>query len=131
MNIKILIANICILLMMTGCTESETLTRELPGNTGAINKGATNNGATNNDAVEASEGAAEILLKAKLVYLKAKEKQHAWSITTRMMEAAEKALASGDEKAAVNAATRALFTAEASLAQAESQAIAWQARVPQ
>lgn len=126
MNIKILIANICILLLMTGCTESETLTRELPGNTRAINRGATNNG-----AVEASEGAAEILLKAKLVYLKAKEKQHAWTITARMMEAAEKALASGDEKAAVNAATRALFTAEASLAQAESQAIAWQARVPQ
>jgi len=126
MNIKILIANICILLMMSGCTESETLTRELPGNTGAINKGATNNG-----AVEAREGAAEILLKAELVYLKAKEKQHAWSITTRMMEDAEKALSSGDEKAALNAATRALFTAEASLAQAESQAIAWQARVPQ
>ena len=48
-----------------------------------------------------------------------------------MLEAAEIALATGDEETAMIAAKRALFTAEASLTQAETQEIAWQARVLQ
>jgi len=118
MNTKILIAGICTVLMITGCGESETLKRETT---------ATARGNDNSH----DQGAASVLAEAEMIYAKAKEKQHSWTITAKMIDATKKALAEGDENAAMIAAKRALFTAEASLTQAQSQEVAWQARVPQ
>ena len=124
MNIKTLLAVISLSLIVVGCTESETLKREVPAD-----KAVAGNSSAGNSSV--SENAAGVLASAKSVYAEAKGKEHSWTITARMIETAEKALATGDEDAAMIAAKRALFTAEASLTQAETQESAWQARVPQ
>ena len=119
MNIKTLLTVISLSLIVVGCTESETLKREVPADKAVAGRSA------------AHENAAGVLAKAKSIYAEAKGKEHSWTITARMIETAEKALATGDEDAAMIAAKRALFTAEASLTQAETQETAWQARVPQ
>jgi hypothetical protein len=119
MNIKTLLTCLSLSLMMVGCTESETLKREVPADKNVVSQSSV------------SEDAASVLASAKSTYAEAKVKQHSWTITAKMLEAAEKALATGDEDAAMIAAKRALFTAEASLIQAETQEAAWQARVPQ
>ena len=119
MNIKTLLACFFLSLMIVGCTESETLKREVPADKNVSSRSSV------------SEDAASVLARAKSIYAEAKVKQHSWTITARMVEAAEIALATGDEETAMIAAKRALFTAEASLTQAETQDAAWQARVPQ
>jgi outer membrane lipoprotein-sorting protein len=124
MNSRILIAGVSIILLMAGCTESETLKRE-----GAVKTSPSDLSVQDESMQE--ERASSVLAKAEQIYSKAKEQQHSWTTTAKMIDAARKALETGDENAAMVAAKRALFTAEASLAQAQSQEDAWQARVPQ
>ena len=68
------------------------------------------------DAVAADQRAAESL--------------HAWTKTSRLIEKSRRLLAEGQDEAALETARRALFIAEASVAQAEREKTAWQARVP-
>ena len=82
------------------------------------------------DAVpEAS--AAVVIDQARAAYELARQKQHAWTLTADLIESASVALASNDETQALVDAKRALFTANASLAQAEKEQHAWRSRVVQ
>ena len=123
MDIKSILVGISLLMTIVGCTESETLKREVVTDKNGAN-------ARSSSASAASENAISVLAKAKGIYTEAKEKEHAWTITANMMAVAEKALAADDEDAALIAAKRALFTARASLTQAETQKVMWQTRVP-
>ena len=60
----------------------------------------------------------------------AHQRQHAWIITDELLQDAITAQAANDEVAAKAAAERALFTANAALAQADKEQLAWRARVP-
>jgi len=60
----------------------------------------------------------------------AQQRQHAWIITDELLQDAITAQAANDEVAAKAAAERALFTANAALAQADKEQLAWRARVP-
>ena len=71
-----------------------------------------------------------LLSNADSVYETAKEKEHAWIITSRLLASARENLLVGDEEAAMADAKRALFTAEASVLQANKPDSDWQARVP-
>ena len=124
MNIKSLLICLSLSLIIVGCTESETLKREVSADKAVAGDSSTGDRSD-------GENAAGVLARAKSIYAEAKEKEHAWVITARMIGAAEKELATGEEDAAMIAARRALFTAEASLTQAETQEAAWRARVPQ
>lgn len=84
-------------------------------------------------SAQANGGRAEveqIIAQANETYQLAKEKQHAWTVTGRLLTSARAELQQGEVEAAKMTAQRALFTAEASVAQAKTQAEAWQARVP-
>ncbi len=71
-----------------------------------------------------------LIAEAEELYQQAKEKEHAWIVTSRSIAEAKEALAAGDEATARQAAEKAVMTAEASLKQAEDEALAWQSRVP-
>ena len=60
----------------------------------------------------------------------AQQRQHAWIITDELLQDAITAQAANDEVAAKAAAERALFTANAALAQADKEQLAWRSRVP-
>ena len=81
--------------------------------------------------VVADSGAAVVIEQARAAYVLAQQKQHAWTMTGELIEAADKALAQNDEGQALVAAKRALFTANASLVQADKEQQAWRSRVPQ
>jgi len=73
--------------------------------------------------------AAMVIDQARAAYELARQKQHAWTLTADLIESASVALASNDEAQALVDAKRALFTANASLAQAEKEQHAWRSRV--
>ena len=116
MNKKTLLVFVCVSSMVFGCAEREASSSDA---------GTSTEEASNVESVQA------VIEQAEAAYAMAKEKQHAWTVTTRLLEAARKAQASGDESAAMVAANRALFTAEASIAQADSEEADWHSRVPQ
>ncbi len=60
----------------------------------------------------------DILLEAEAKYLEAKNLEHAWKATPSHLETARKALEENDLELARSAANRALYTANASVAQA-------------
>jgi len=74
--------------------------------------------------------AAEITASAKSLQQDAVELGHAWSTTSDHISEAEQLLASGDLKAARNAALRAELSASASITQAHNEQSAWQDRFP-
>jgi hypothetical protein len=75
--------------------------------------------------------AAVVIDQARAAYELARQKQHAWTLTADLIESASIALANNDEAQALVDAKRALFTANASLAQAEKEQHAWRSRVAQ
>jgi hypothetical protein len=75
--------------------------------------------------------AAVVIDQARAAYELARQKQHAWTLTAGLIESASIALANNDETQALVDAKRALFTANASLAQAEKEQHAWRSRVAQ
>ena len=75
--------------------------------------------------------AAVVIDQAQAAYELARQKQHAWTLTADLIESASVALANNDESQALVDAKRALFTANASLAQAEKEQQAWRSRVAQ
>ena len=82
-------------------------------------------------AVVPEASAAVVIDQARAAYELARQKQHAWTLTGDLIESASVALAKNDETQALVDAKRALFTANASLAQAEKEQQAWRSRVPQ
>jgi hypothetical protein len=75
--------------------------------------------------------AAVVIDQARVAYELARQKQHAWTLTADLIDSAGVALANNDEVQALVDAKRALFTANASLAQAEKEQHAWRSRVAQ
>jgi len=73
---------------------------------------------------------AAMIEKARALYEEAELKEHAWLVTSRSIDAATQALADNDDEAARVAAKLAIFTAQASLQQAETEAMSWKSRVP-
>jgi hypothetical protein len=82
------------------------------------------------DKPTGSEAVALTLSEAISLYNAAKEKNHAWIVTSTEIALAEQAIASGDLATAQQAAKRAHLTAQASLDQARLESQAWRARVP-
>lgn len=60
----------------------------------------------------------------------AHQRQHAWTITGKLLADATAALNANDEGTALVAAQRALFTANAAIAQADQEQKVWRDRVP-
>ena len=73
----------------------------------------------------------EIIDEAQAAHQMAIDQDHAWTKTSQLLGSAKDKLASGDESAARVDARRALFTANASVAQANREKNAWKGRVPQ
>ncbi|MCH7743894.1 MAG: hypothetical protein IIB71_14660 [Proteobacteria bacterium] len=108
------------LLMTVGCTQPDQDTTA----TGGVNETLTS---ATGIAVEDIQ---PILDRARAAYKAAKEKDHAWIVTARLLVSANEALIAGDTETAMVDAKRALFTAQASVAQAEKEGNDWQTRVP-
>ena len=72
----------------------------------------------------------DIIDEAQAAHETAIEQDHAWTKTSQLLASAKDKLASGDESAAMEDAQRALFTANASVAQANREKNAWKGRVP-
>jgi hypothetical protein len=72
----------------------------------------------------------DIISEAQAAHLTAIEYDHAWTKTSQLLASAKNKLAMGDESAARADAQRALFTANASVAQANREKNAWKGRVP-
>ena len=73
----------------------------------------------------------DIIDEAQVAHQTAFDQDHAWTITAQLLASAKDKLARGDENAAMVDAQRALFTANASVAQANKEKNAWKGRVPQ
>lgn len=73
----------------------------------------------------------DIIDEAQAAHQTAIDQEHAWTKTSQLLTSAKDKLASGDESAARVDAQRALFTANASVAQANREKDAWKGRVPQ
>ena len=71
-----------------------------------------------------------LIEEAQAAHQIAEQKQHGWIATVKLIDSARELLAAGDEPRARQVATRALETAHASVAQAENEALKWNARVP-
>ena len=71
-----------------------------------------------------------IIAEAQAAHQTAIDQQHAWSKTSQLLASAKDKLHRGDESAARVDAQRALFTANASVAQADREKHAWIRRVP-
>jgi hypothetical protein len=71
-----------------------------------------------------------IIDEARAAHQTAIEQDHAWTRTSQLLASARDKLAMGDESAARADAQRALFTADASVAQANREKNAWKGRVP-
>lgn len=108
------------LLMTVACTQPDHDTTA----TGSVNETLTSATGT------AVEDIQPILDRARAAYKAAKEKDHAWIVTARLLVSANEALIAGDAETAMVDAKRALFTAQASIAQAEKEGNDWQTRVP-
>ena len=78
----------------------------------------------------AGEDIKGVLMRAESAYRVAKEKDHAWIVTDRLLASANAALTAGNEERAMVDAKRALFTAQASIAQANKEGNDWRSRVP-
>ena len=72
----------------------------------------------------------DIISEAQATHQMAMDEDHAWIKTSQLLESAKSKLTSGDESAAMVDAQRALFTANASLAQVAREKKAWKGRVP-
>ncbi len=72
----------------------------------------------------------DIIGKAEAAHQTAAEQGHAWTKTAQFLASAKDKLANGEEGAAMVDAQRALLTANASVAQAANEEIAWKGRVP-
>ena len=70
------------------------------------------------------------LAQAEARYAESVDRGFAWSAAKQSLERAREAMAAGDEAIAEQQAARALQLADASLAQAEREASAWQERAP-
>ena len=73
---------------------------------------------------------AELVEHARKLYERSVSLGFAWVATRQQVDAAAAALSAGDDTAARTAAQEAIALAEASIAQAEREALAWQARMP-
>lgn len=110
------------LLMTVACTQPDQ-------DTTATAAGSVNETLTSATGI-AVEDIQPILDRARAAYKAAKEKDHAWIVTARLLVSANEALIAGDAETAMVDAKRALFTAQASIAQAEKEGNDWQTRVP-
>ena len=72
----------------------------------------------------------DIIDEAQTAHQTAIDQDHAWTKTSQFLASAKGKLARGDESAARADAQRALFTANASVAQANREKNAWKGRVP-
>lgn len=70
-----------------------------------------------------------MLERAESIHEQARVMEHAWLVTGPLIAEAEAALAAGETAEAEALASRALLTAEQSLAQAERERDAWRERV--
>jgi len=77
----------------------------------------------------ARETVQEVISKAEATYQEAKSLGHAWTKTSGFIHAAKSALAAGNKEDAKIAADRALYTARASVNQANKEKDAWRDRV--
>lgn len=100
-------------LFLSSCTEQEQVSET----------------SSKNMIADSNPSVVEVIEKAETLYAQAVEKEHGWTITTVHIKTAREALAAGHTEEAIDAADRALRTAEASLSQAEREGNAWQARV--
>ena len=76
------------------------------------------------------QSAIEAVQQATAAYQRSAQLGFAWRPAKQSLAAAEAALASGDHAQALEAATLASKLADASIAQAQSEADAWQGRAP-
>lgn len=74
-------------------------------------------------------GPEETWTQAASIYEQALAREHGWSVTQPLIQAAREAAAAGDEVLAQELADRALVTAEQALKQAEVEESAWRSRV--
>lgn len=72
----------------------------------------------------------DIIGQAQAAHQTAAEQGHAWTRTSQLLASAKDKLSKGEERAAMVDAQRALLTANASVAQAANEEIAWKGRVP-
>jgi hypothetical protein len=72
----------------------------------------------------------DIIDEAQTAHQTAIDQDHAWTKTSQFIRSAKDKLARGNEIAARTDAQRALFTANASVAQANREKDAWKGRVP-
>jgi hypothetical protein len=72
----------------------------------------------------------DIIDEAQIAHQTAIDQDHAWTKTSQFIRSAKDKLARGNEIAARTDAQRALFTANASVAQANREKDAWKGRVP-
>jgi uncharacterized protein (DUF305 family) len=79
---------------------------------------------------EAPSSTDELVEHARALYERSVSLGFAWVATRQQVDAAAAALSAGDDRAARTAAQEAIALAEASIAQAEREALAWQDRMP-
>lgn len=103
-------------LALVACTQPDTGSADT-----AVDKGAPDKPVSVLDIIDEAQGAHQTAF----------DQDHAWTITAQLLASAKDKLASGDENAAMVDAQRALFTANASVAQANKEKNAWKGRVPQ
>ena len=103
-------------LLLVACTQPDTASVDT-----AVEKGAPDKPVSVLDIID----------EAQVVHQTAFDQDHAWTITAQLLASAKDKLASSDENAAMVDAQRALFTANASVAQANKEKNAWKGRVPQ
>ena len=115
-----LIVSTGLLLLVLGCAE--------PGRNAEV--GTSDSVDESVDVQDASNDVRSILGQAESAYAAAEAKNHAWVITGRLLTSASEALEAGNEAAAMVEAKRALFTAQASVTQANKEETAWRGRVP-
>ncbi len=107
-------------LLLVACTQPDTGSVDTAVDT-AVDKGAPDKPVSVLDIIDAAQGAHQTAF----------DQDHAWTITAQLLASAKDKLASSDENAAMVDAQRALFTANASVAQANKEKNAWKGRVPQ
>lgn len=109
-----------LLTTLMGCSEPEPSAVTAPATRAAALEQATTSPANAVDRIE----------QARDLHKTSVELGFAWVATGKHLQAAEKALEAGDEAAALAAAEQAVALARASITQAETEAEAWQGRLP-
>ena len=82
------------------------------------------------DAAAEPQSTEALVAQARTLYDQSVSLGFSWVATGKQVDAAEAALAAGEEAAAQAAAEEAIALAQASIAQAEGEAAAWQNRMP-